>query len=95
MQVVGALHQDPELGEAVELLDARAFDRSGPEHGRIRVMGLEVLDDGQRLADDLAVVELEKGHLPSGFLASISGVWSSPSRTATCTRGNSIPFSAA
>ena len=75
------------LGD-VELDAARPHARLGPLLGRraderrLRVLLLEVLEDGDRLAEHAAVVELERGQLAAGVLLRVRRArFSAPSRS--------------
>ena len=53
--------QHAELADALELTHAGALERRGPEHRGLGMELFEVLDDGERLGEVAAVVELEDG----------------------------------
>src|SRR3989454_8931143 len=61
LEVLADGAQDAELRDALELAHARPLARRRADHGRRRVELLQVLHDGERLAETAPVVELEDG----------------------------------
>src|SRR5438128_8724235 len=61
LEVLADGAQDAELRDALELAHARPLARRRAEHGRRRVELLQVLHDGERLAEEAPVVQLEDG----------------------------------
>src|SRR2546430_5275990 len=61
LEVLADGAQDAELRDALELTHARPLARRRAEHGRRGVELLQVLHDGERLAEAAPVVELEDG----------------------------------
>src|SRR5436309_2344723 len=61
LEVLADGAQDAELRDALELAHARPLARRRAEHGRRRVELLQVLHDGERLAEEAPVFQLEDG----------------------------------
>jgi hypothetical protein len=77
VHAVAEILQDPQVVERVDVAGHRLGDRpdAGARHGigrqqrRIGVDLVEILDDGERLGEDVAAVELQRRHQPCGLRA--------------------------
>ncbi len=65
--------EEPELDPALPLLDLDLFHDIAAEHVGFGVQGLDISGDGDRLGQDLAIVEFERRDLGDADLGEVFG----------------------